>query len=56
MIHRIWRSSTAKSTGVATIPDIDNTFVALDPEHNHRWFVGVNPWGFCVNATKAPVR
>lgn len=36
------------------IPDIDNTFVALDPEHNHRWFVGVNPWGFYVNATKAP--
>ncbi|MBC7813757.1 MAG: ABC transporter substrate-binding protein [Burkholderiales bacterium] len=36
------------------IPDIDNTFVALDPEHHHRWFVGVNPWGFYVNATKAP--
>ena len=36
------------------IPDIDTTFVAVDPEHNHRWFVGVNPWGFYVNATKAP--
>jgi peptide/nickel transport system substrate-binding protein len=36
------------------IPDIDNTFVALDPELNHRWFVGVNPWGFYVNATRAP--
>ncbi len=36
------------------ISDIDNTYVAKDPDHNHYWFAPANPWGFYVNATKAP--
>ncbi len=36
------------------VADIDNTYVAKDPEHNHYWFYPGNPWGFYVNATKAP--
>ena len=36
------------------VADIDNTFVAKDPAHNHYWFALANPWGFYVNATKKP--
>lgn len=36
------------------VADIDNTYVAKDPAHNHYWFYPGNPWGFYVNATKKP--
>jgi len=36
------------------VGDIDTTFVAKDPDHNHYWFLPANPWAFYVNATKKP--
>lgn len=31
------------------VPDIETTFVARDPEHNHYWFMGGSPWVFLTN-------
>ena len=31
------------------VPDIEETFVARDPEHNHYWFAGGSPWVFLTN-------
>jgi peptide/nickel transport system substrate-binding protein len=37
------------------VPDIETTFVARDPEHNHYYFWGGNgPWGFYLNTEMAP--
>ena len=37
------------------VPDIQTTFVAKDPEHNHFYFWGGGgPWGFYVNFDKQP--
>jgi peptide/nickel transport system substrate-binding protein len=37
------------------VPDIETTFVAQDPEHNHYYFWGGGgPWGFYVNTDMKP--
>lgn len=36
------------------VPDIETTFVAKDPEHNHYWFMGGAPWVFQANFSKKP--
>jgi peptide/nickel transport system substrate-binding protein len=37
------------------VPDIETTYVAKDPEHNHYYFWGGNgPWGFYVNTDMKP--
>lgn len=36
------------------VPDIDKTYVAKDPEHNHYYFWGNSPWVFQANFTKKP--
>jgi peptide/nickel transport system substrate-binding protein len=36
------------------ISDIETTYVAKDPDHNHYYFWGQSPWVFMVNATKKP--
>jgi len=36
------------------VPDIQNTYVAKDPDHNHYYFWGNSPWVFMVNMTKKP--
>jgi peptide/nickel transport system substrate-binding protein len=36
------------------VPDIETTYVAQDPEHNHYWFRGAAPWVFVTNSLKKP--
>ncbi|MCC6803060.1 MAG: ABC transporter substrate-binding protein [Anaerolineae bacterium] len=37
------------------VPDIEQTFVSKDPEHNHYYFYpGNGPWGFYVNVAIKP--
>lgn len=36
------------------VPNIEETFVARDPEHNHYWFAGGSPWVFLTNVAKSP--
>ena len=37
------------------IPNIEKTYVAADPEHNHYWFAPVNVVTLQLNVTKAPL-
>ncbi len=36
------------------VPDIDKTYVAKDPAHNHYYFWGNSPWLFQANYSKKP--
>ncbi|MHA7134237.1 ABC transporter substrate-binding protein [Oerskovia turbata] len=36
------------------VPDIDNSYVAKDPENNHYWFPSASPIALFMNLTRAP--
>lgn len=36
------------------VPDIDDTYVAQDPEHHHYWFPSGSPISLFMNLTRAP--